>query len=374
VASPRIALATSLFPVRDAVDKYVDRKGGVERYVDELSRALVNQGFRVTIVAPSDRSGVCRAGSLEIVNFPRRGLMFDTPVFNPMHIARIVKDCDLIHAQGVYPILSDLNPLIGWLQNAPTVMTCHFEPVPATPLGKAAGRLYEASLGRLVRLHDRVILSTSSYLEDSRFLKGLSPGKLRIVPMGVRTEFFVPNAGVRTAKQFLFVGRLVHFKAIPLLIRAMAIVNQTLPDHELLIVGTGELEAALRDEIVRSGANARILGKVSDDDLLTLYQSSIATILPSYEHQESFGMTLIESMSCGTPVISANIPGVREVASVEGLLAEPGSESSLADAMLKSATRSLTPEEKSELHSRIEKVYSWGKVAEKTAEVYRELL
>ncbi len=374
MAGPKIALTTSLFPIRDASDKYVDRKGGVERYVDELSRALVDQGFRVKIVAPSDQSGVQNLGNLEIVNFPRRGHMFDTPVFDPLQIARIVKDCDLIHAQGIYPILTDLNPFIGRLKSVPTVMTCHFEAVPSTPLGKAAGRMYELSLGRFVRLHDRVILSTNSYLEDSRFLKGLSADKFRVVPMGVRTEFFVPDASVRTAKQFLFVGRLVHFKAIPLLIRSMAIVNRTLPDHELLIVGTGELEAVLREEIRRSGANAKIMGKVSDEELLRLYQSSIATILPSHEHQESFGMTLIESMSCGTPVIGANIPGVRDVASIEGMLAEPGSEASLADMMLRSASRTLTRDEKLRLHSRIENSYSWKKVAEKTAVVYRELL
>lgn len=371
---PRIALITSLYPLPAVADRYDHRKGGVERYVHELAKALRALGFDVVIVAPGERSGRMDIGGIDIVNFPRSGLMFETPLFNPLRMFSAVGKCDLIHAQGVYPLVSDLTAVLGIMRDTPTVMTYHFDPVSASPLGRATAAAYRATLGRLVGLHDRVILGTESYIQNARFIKRLPRSRIRIIPMGVDTSYFVPDARVMTERRFLFVGRLVHFKGIHTLIRAMAIVNRTLPDYELAIVGTGELEESLRQEAARTGANARLLGKVSDEDLLHLYRTSVATVLASDKRQESFGMTLIESMSCGTPVVATDIPGVREVGRISGILAKPGSEESLASAMLEAAKVMLAPAEKADLHSLIESRFSWSHVAEKTADVYRELL
>ncbi|MGB2581321.1 MAG: glycosyltransferase [Thermoplasmata archaeon] len=110
------------------------------------------------------------------------------------------------------------------------------------------------------------------------------------------------------------------------------------------------------------------------DHLLRLYRSSLATVLSSHDSQEAFGMVLLESMSCGTRVIAADIPGVREVASVGGTVVEPNSESALADAMIESAETSVSNAEMGELHRRIDEAYSWNSVAAMTSSVYRELL
>jgi glycosyltransferase involved in cell wall biosynthesis len=62
---------------------------------------------------------------------------------------------------------------------------------------------------------------------------------------------------------------------------------------------------------------------VSDEDLRDLYRTSAVTVLPSVTHEEAFGIVLIESMACGTPVIASALPGVRGVIGDEAGLAVP---------------------------------------------------
>jgi glycosyltransferase involved in cell wall biosynthesis len=374
MAGPRIAIVAPFVPVRTASEGDRVTMGGVERYVTENAKELGKLGFDVTLVTPSDSRRSLLTDGLSIQYFRGWGPVFGTPLFNPLRLLQVLKGFDLVHAMGTYPLISDLNPVLARLRGVPSVITYHFEPTLASPLGMLAGRLYAMTLARMIREHDRIIVPMRSYRQNTKLLKDGWDEKIRYIPEGIGTEFFVPDPSVSVEKRFLFVGRLVPYKDLPLLLKAMAVVNKTLPDHELLIVGKGPLEEPLKREAASTGANARFLGRVDDQRLLGLYRSSVATILPSHDHQEAFGMTLGESMSCGTPVIAADIPGVREVASIGGTLVDPGSPEALAKAMLDVASVRPTPAQRRKLHESIDKMFSWRSVAERTAAVYRELL
>jgi len=374
VAAKRIALLAPFFPRSSPSDGDQLKKGGVERYVAELASALPEFGFDVTVIAPSEETGIVKGDDFTTVYIGRMGVVFGSPIFNPIALLRELKDIRLVHSQATYPILSDLPPLFARLEGVPSVVTYHFEPFPPSPIGLALGNIYLGSFAKMIRTYDRVIFSSRTYWENSRLASHYSASNVRLVPMGVDTDFFVPGTDARREKRFLFVGRLVPYKDIPLLLRAMRIVNDTLPEFELAIVGTGPLN----DELVTMARDLKVRadfrGRVDDESLRRLYQTATATVLASHNRQEAFGMALLESMSCGTPVIAADIPGVREVASLSGKPVKPRSAEALAEAMIGAARDVLTSSRSNELRDRVVKSYSWKRVAERTASVYEELL
>ena len=351
------------------------RKGGVERYVTELARNMNGNGYEVVLIAPRDGgNGPLSHCESSVRYLPRMGMFFSTPVFSPHHLLRSVQDFDIVHTQGTFPILSDFCPLLSKLKQLPSVITYHFEPSPPGSCGDIVGRIYGLTLARFMRQHDRFIFSTKSYRENARLFDGVAENRVRYVPLGVDTDHFVPDLSVPVENKFLFVGRFVPYKAIPILLRAMAIVNEELPDHELCLVGDGPLEQSMREMAKRLDVNAKFVGKVSDEQLLDYYRSSIATVLSSYDKQEAYGLVLAESLSCGTPVIASDIPGVREAASNGGVLVKPQSPESLASAMMEAAESTPSSSERLRLHRYMDAMHSWRSVAEKTAAVYDELV
>jgi len=374
VAAKRIAILAPFFPRPSPADEDQLKKGGVERYVAELAAVLPSLGFDITVVAPAEEPGIVKNDNFTTLYFNRIGVAFGSPLFNPAALLRRLKGYDLVHSQATYPLLSDLPPLFSRMARINSVVTYHFEPYPPSPIGRALGELYLATLAKMIRRYDRVIFSSRTYWEESRLASHYDARDVRFIPMGVDTDFFVPDPETERENRFLFVGRLVPYKDIPLLLRAMRTVNEALPDFELAIVGSGPLEGNLVAMARSLGVRARFLGRVDDEALRRLYQTSTATVLASHNRQEAFGMTLLESMSCGTPVIAADIPGVREVASLSGMPVKPESDQALAEAMIESTRRPIDAARSRDLRERVIGSYSWRHVAEKTASVYRELL
>ena len=105
----------------------------------------------------------------------------------------------------------------------------------------------------------------------------------------------------KTGKYFLIVSALVQYKKVDLAIECF---NRN--GLELLIVGTGPMENELK-KIAKP--NIKFLGWTSVDDLAKIYQNSIALIFPG---EEDFGITPLEAMACGKPVIAYNRGGVTE--------------------------------------------------------------
>lgn len=111
---------------------------------------------------------------------------------------------------------------------------------------------------------------------------------------------------------FLLPGRVEHFKGIDTAIAAFAGYEQA----DLLIAGDGTATASLRAS-THEIANIRWLGKTMPDELRSLYRGAVATIAPARGY-ETFGLTLIESMAQGTPVIARNIGPFPEIIAASG--------------------------------------------------------
>lgn len=121
---------------------------------------------------------------------------------------------------------------------------------------------------------------------------------------GVRRRHGLPE------RYFLYVGSLEPRKNLGLAIRA---VERYRGPEVLVIAGaSGWLNSSLHDLIVRAGPRIKVLGYVPQADLPALYSGAIATIYPS--RYEGFGLPVVESMACGTPVVTSNNSSLAEIA------------------------------------------------------------
>lgn len=102
----------------------------------------------------------------------------------------------------------------------------------------------------------------------------------------------------------LFVGRLVPYKGVAVLLEALADL-----DAMALIVGEGPLRARLEEQARELGVSsrARFLGAVDDDELAALYRACNVFVLPSVTRQEAFGVVQLEAMAAGKPVVSTDL-------------------------------------------------------------------
>src|SRR5688500_2106645 len=141
----------------------------------------------------------------------------------------------------------------------------------------------------------------------------------------------------------------------------------------LLYVCDGPLRLPLRQLAARLGVDAHFLGHVPDEELPALYRGARLTVLPSVNKQEAFGICLIESMACGTPVLASALPGVKDVAEVGGLTAIPGDVDSLA-VQLKAALEPGRLQRGAALSAKVGRLYSWDAVTDRLLEVYADVL
>jgi glycosyltransferase involved in cell wall biosynthesis len=131
--------------------------------------------------------------------------------------------------------------------------------------------------------------------------------------------------------------------------------------RRLIVVGPKK-DAELAAELERRGAEVR--GYVPKDELVRLYQSAACLVFPS--RYEGFGLPVVEAMACGTPVVAAPEPALREVA---------GDAAVFADDLADGVRRALAERERlSAAGLERAKAFSWRETARITADVYRRIL
>ncbi|HEX9094366.1 MAG TPA: glycosyltransferase, partial [Coriobacteriia bacterium] len=178
--------------------------------------------------------------------------------------------------------------------------------------------------------------------ESSPFLAPVAD-KCRVVPFGIRVERFEgsPDTLARadslrrrhTRPIVLFVGRLIYYKGVDVLVRAMRDVHA-----DLVLIGSGPLEGELRERVVALGMGERVtfLAPVPEAELVAWYHAADVFCLPSVARSEAYGLVQLEAHASGTPVVSTALPtGVPFVNpdGETGLIVPPGDAPALAAAL-----------------------------------------
>jgi glycosyltransferase involved in cell wall biosynthesis len=234
---------------------------------------------------------------------------------------------------------------------------------------------------------DRITVSSLDYAQHSALLAGRHLKKVRELPFGV-DQRFQPGPGFTPAAPFrvLFVAvaaldRAHYFKGLEVLLQAFArllTIYRGKREIKLIIAGDGELRPyyerlAQKQNI---GEVVEFLGGLSDAALIAQYQRASVTVKPSTDTSESLGMTSLESLACGTPVIVSDLPGMRTVIDARtGMIVPPGNVAALADAIASLLARpDDLPAMRQHAANRANRLYRWDKAIEKLEMIYSEVL
>jgi len=313
--------------------------GGIESHVHDLATALSSRYDVTALVFNTERRTVQETvEGVRVVRVATLGRVFSTemaPGF-PSWFMRL-RSADLIH-------LHTPNPLgeLACLATPPgvrLVVTYHSDVVRQ----KLLGRINRFVLHRVLKRADRVIAFTRRYMETSPVISRYAD-KCAIIPHGIDLGEFAatPAVEARAAELrgehgpriALFVGRLVYYKGVDVLLHALARV----PDLRLILVGDGPTRESLVSLSRGLGLSGRatFLGRVSHEEKVACYRASDFLVLPATHRSEAFGLVQLEAQACGLPVITTDIDsGVPFVTrdGETGIIVPPADADALAAAM-----------------------------------------
>jgi D-inositol-3-phosphate glycosyltransferase len=248
---------------------------------------------------------------------------------------------------------------------------------------------------RLMRLADRIIAECPQDKEDMERLYFADPGKIDIVPCGFDSDEF-QSAPLDARKKLgldddefivLQLGRMVPRKGVDNVIRSIAALEQSHGIHaKLMVVGgnSAEPDPVLTPEIGTMQALANALG-IAQQVVFTgqrprsdlHYYYSAADVFVTTPWYEPFGITPVEAMACGTPVIGAAVGGIKNtvVDGQTGFLVPPHDPEALAQKLAWLHNHPKTAQRFGWAGMRrAYRHYTWRSVAERIADVYEAAL
>lgn len=357
---------------------FPDTLGGLDRYyrqlfeqLPEASGVLIGPGAdapkRITLAANAEAS------------LARRLLAYARAVRGATADVEVV-DC-------YFALYTALPMLLGRLRDRSTVF--HFQGPwadealaagDASPLGSTLRRALERFVLRGVDAH--VVLSFAFrrvLLERYR----VRPWDINVWTPGVALERFTPGDRAAARERLsidedallaVCARRLVPRMGIDVLLDAWEQIAERLPaGSTLALVGEGPLKDELTSRARQAGParRVRVLGRVSDEELIELYRAADVAVVPTISF-EGFGLVVLEAAACGTASIVSDIGGLPEVTAPldPSLILPPGDATALAARLQQAGDGALPSREATRSYA---ERFDWPQVAERHRELYRRL-
>jgi rhamnosyl/mannosyltransferase len=324
--------------------RYWPHRGGVERHVRDLAIGLVANGDAAVEVLVAADGGGSRTWDDDgvritaVASYGRAWSLDLAPGYLWAARAALARRPDVVHLHEPHPLgLVAWAALRHWMP--PVVVTWHADIIRQRLLLPVYGPLQRW----LLRKAGAIITATDRHVTASAFLPRVDT-KCHVVPYGMDARPYLDptcamvGAAMRRrwgdpARVVLFVGRLIYYKGLPVLLEAMAGI-----DGMLFLAGEGRDRVALEAQAARLGIAGRVrfLGDVSEADLPATYHACDVFVLPSIASTEGFGLVQLEAMACAKPVVSTRLPtGVAVVNQhgVTGLTVPPGDAGALRSAL-----------------------------------------
>jgi glycosyltransferase involved in cell wall biosynthesis len=321
---------------------FAPHAGGVESHVRSLAREFAREGHEVTVLTSRYDPTLAESETMEgyrVLRSRAHGVLFNTPLDTGS--GRVLRglDADVVHLHYPPPITSYFASRALRRRPVPVCLTYHCDLFLDGVAGRVLAGLYErVFLPSTLHRANAIVVHTKSYGITSAVLRQRN---LTVIPSVVDLDRFRPGldaSGLRAdlhldGKRVLaFTGRLVPHKGVDVILRAVARLP---PDVVLVVIGAGPRLPSLVGQARRLGIAERVrfCPSVSDEELPRYLALADVFVFPSQNRLEGFGLAVAEAMACGLPVVTADMPGVREVIEPgrEGLLAEPLLAGDLAD-------------------------------------------
>lgn len=332
---------------------YTPHISGLTVYARRVVRRLVERGHEVTVLTSRyspDLPARERIDGATVVRSPvlmrvSKGALM--PLFL-WHAARLIAKHDIVYlhlpqfeASGVALLAKTLRkPVVASYQ-------CDIE-LPAGParlLFTPAIRLSHYIAGKL---SDRIVVTSPEYGRTARLPRRFHHKVLSVYPPAELEPAGAEPCGLRERHALGagplvgFVGRCSAEKGIEDLLTSVPLVLSEVPGARFVLAGPtdkvpGErVHDRLRARIESLAPDLVHIGTLSNAELVEFYRTVDLLVLPSTNSTESFGMTQVEAMLAGKPVVASDIPGVREPVRVTGMgaLVPPSDAQALARAIV----------------------------------------
>ncbi|WMY09800.1 glycosyltransferase family 4 protein [Paraburkholderia phenoliruptrix] len=365
-----------------------ERPGGLDRMFKALIDTLPAQGVNVRgMVAGS--TGVFNASGGRVQSFAGAEAQLGARLLGSRRHSRVLRAARMPDVVASHFALYAA-PTAGVFRDVPKVVHFHgpwgAESYPGG--GGGIARALRVALERFVyRGATRHIVLSRAFARLLHETYGVGEHSIRIVPGCVDVAHFNVRAtraearrqlGLATDRPLIFcIRRLVSRMGLEDLIDAMAVVKPLLPDVLLTIAGKGPLAAQLQARIAARGLDdhVRLAGFVPDETVPLWYRAADLSVVPTVS-LEGFGLTTIESLAAGTPVLVTPVGGLPEaVAPLSRDLVLPSGGfraigEGMADALL--GRRRLPDEDACRNYAR--KNFDQPVVAAQVARIYREAI
>lgn len=357
-------------------DRLNPRAGGAEIQVHETFGRLARRGHRITLLV-SGWEGAPSRQEVDGMRVRRVGGRYTFPI----HAWRLWY-AELRHRRFDL-LVEDVNkfPLFTPLWRGPPVVL----QVPhlfgsvafrqeAWPVAAAvwAGERVMPLVYRGVRVH----AASESTAEDLA-RRGFPRRAIRVIHNGVDHSFYRPDEMVGRAPEptFVYVGRLVRYKELDVVLEALSLLVREVPEARLAVAGKGGDRPRLEARSRELGLEDRVafLGYVTEERKRTLLRTAWASVYPS--PKEGWGITNIEAAACGTPVVASDSPGLRDsvVHGVSGLLVPHDDPEAWASALGRIVSERGLRDRLAEGARRHARRFSWERAAEETEEDLRRV-
>ena len=307
--------------------------GGAELHLREIFSRIAARGHTVDLLCSSwsgapqrvrlDGIDVHRVGNRQTYPFLARG--YYAAHLAPNNYDVVIEDLNKV---PLYTPLWGVRRLVALVHHLFGGTVFREAPFPLA----AAVWLSERPLGALYRRVPFQAVSVST--ADDLVARGIPRGSIRVIYNGVDSARLTPDPSERSrAPLFIYLGRLKKYKRVDVVIRAFGRLH--LPEANLEIAGTGDYRARL-ERLVKSlklAERVKFLGFITEDEKIHLLRRAWASTLAS--PKEGWGISNLEAAACGTPVIAANSPGIREsvIDGETGFLVPPDDVSAMTAAM-----------------------------------------
>lgn len=299
--------------------------GGLDRYVYELTHQLAADNDQVELYALDLPEA--EANSVKLINLAST----DSPLWQRMRSIR----SNFLSRQTIKPDAINLHfalyslPILQILPTGvPVTFTFHG---PWALESKMEGASQVSAFlkhwiveKRVFRRVDRFIVLSKAFGEILHQEYQVDESKIHVIPGGVDLTRFQLNLSRQMARSqlnwpqdrmILFTPRrLVQRMGLDKLLSVIANIKPRFPDVWLAIAGRGPLQASLEQQVRELELNdhVRFLGFLPDELLPVAYQAADLSIIPSQD-LEGFGLAVVESLACGTPVLCTPVGGMPEI-------------------------------------------------------------
>ncbi len=367
--------------------------GGMENFLGDLLPALERAGVQTAALV--HRPGRESTSDTQYSRFrafyaPCHGTLMYAPIspLFPVVLRRALRRFrpDILHVH-VPNTSAFWGLLLPEALRLPWVVHWHSDVVPSDIDRRMAMAypLYRPLENRLLGQARRIVPTSEPYRNSSHALTGFRE-KCRVIPLGIDpTRLAAPSSVMRKwaetmwgrpDNRILAIGRLTYYKGHEVLLEAV----RSLPDSRLILVGSGNRKAVLKNRIDRDALADRVYlaGSLADSEVQALLATCDCLCLPSTERTEAFGLVLLEAMRYGKPVIASDIIGSGIGWVVQdgetGFLTPPGDAGSLA----RNLRRLLGDPQRlrdmgTAAYTRFSRIFCIDRVAREILAVYREI-